>query len=356
LSAARRPARFFEPGLNGHLGWWWAVLLALAGGCWRPANRVVVYCALDREFAEGILDDFAQSSGLEVVARYDSEANKSIGLYEDLIREASRPRCDVHWNNEILATIRLQKRGILAPYESPSAQPFPALFKAKDHTWTAFAARARVLIVNTERVKADEHPRGMEDLTKPRWKGRVAMAKPLFGTTATHAACLFQAWGAEKAKAFYEQLKANDVQIVPGNKQVAVGVAAGQFDAGFTDTDDALIEIEQGKPVTLVYPDAEDNGNGRGTLFIPNTVALIKNCPNPEGAKKLIDYLLSPAVEAKLAHSQSRQIPLNPEVAEKMPAEVERARAARKLDVDFEQAATAWEESQKFLKGLFVIR
>ena len=71
-------------------------------------------------------------------------------------------------------------------------------------------------------MPAAEAPQSLEDLVEPAWKGRVAMAKPLFGTTATQGACLFQAWGAEEAKAFYEKLHANEVRIVPGNKQVAV--------------------------------------------------------------------------------------------------------------------------------------
>src|SRR5205085_3035459 len=129
------------------------LLLCLAlVGCGSSRNRVVVYCALDREFAEPILKDFTQETGLEVVPRWDTEANKSVGLYEDLVRERDRPRCDVHWNNEILATIRLQRQGLLQPYESPSAQAFPAPFRAMDNTWTAFAARARVLLVNTRRL------------------------------------------------------------------------------------------------------------------------------------------------------------------------------------------------------------
>ena len=44
------------------------------------------------------------------------------------------------------------------------------------------------------------------------------MAKPLFGTTATQAACLFQAWGADKASDFYRKLHANDVQLVRGQQ------------------------------------------------------------------------------------------------------------------------------------------
>jgi len=323
----------------------------------RGGPRVVVYCALDREFAEPILAEFTKTSGLEVISRYDTEANKSVGLYEDLIREAGRPRCDVHWNNEILATIRLQRQGVYAPYESPSALPYPARFKAVDHTWTAFAARARVLIVNTEKVAAGRTPKSLLDLTRPEWKGRVAMAKPLFGTTATHAACLFQAWGPEKARDYFERLKANDVQIVAGNKQVAVGVGLGQFDAGLTDTDDALAEIDQGRPVTMIFLDADAaEGSGQGTLFIPNTIALIKNCPHPEDAKKLIDYLLSPEVEAKLAQGESRQIPLNPQVKTDMPAVMLPARTARPFPVDFDKAADAWEDSQKFLKDAFALQ
>src|SRR5262249_22031219 len=131
-----------------------AVLAGLAGGCGPgKADRVVLYCAQDREFAESVLKDFTTRNGLAVATRFDTEANKAVGLYEDLIREARHPRCDVHWNNEILATLRLQRQGLLEPYASPSAQPYPAAFKASDHTWHAFAARARVLLINTELMK-----------------------------------------------------------------------------------------------------------------------------------------------------------------------------------------------------------
>ena len=138
------------------------------------------------------------------------------------------------------------------------------------------------------------------------------MAKPLFGTTATHAACLFAAWGDRKAKEFFEKLKRNEVQILSGNKQVAMTVAGGRADFGLTDTDDALIEVEKGMPVVIVYPD-QDAG-GLGTLFIPNTLAIIHGGPNPAAARRLVDYLLSPEVESTLAAGPSAQIPLNPNV------------------------------------------
>jgi iron(III) transport system substrate-binding protein len=334
------------------------VALSFPLGCRSAKSRVVLYCAHDREFVEEILKDFTKESGLEVVPRYDSEANKSVSLVEDLIREAKRPRCDVHWNNEILGTIRLQRHGVLEAYQSPAAEAFTKEWKADDHTWTAFAARARVLILNTEKVPdPNDWPKSFTDLLDPRWRGRVAMAKPQFGTTATQAACLFQAWGSDRAKAFYSKLHEQGVNIVPGNKQVAVGVGRGQFDIGMTDTDDAMAEIDAGRLVAMIFPDADASQNsGRGTLFIPNTIAVIKGGPNPEGAKKLVDFLLSPQIEKKLAESPSRQIPLNPKVKAALAKEIRTPQTARALPVDFAKAADLWTEAQTFLVKEFARR
>ena len=81
----------------------------------------------------------------------------------------------------------------------PHAGDIPDAFKAKDGTWYGFAARARILLVNTQLVAEADRPTGIHDLIDPKWKGKIGIAKPLFGTTATHAACLFAAWGEEKA-------------------------------------------------------------------------------------------------------------------------------------------------------------
>jgi iron(III) transport system substrate-binding protein len=324
-----------------------AGLLCGCGG--GPTKRVVLYCAQDEEFANQILAEFTKRTGLEVHPKFDTEADKSVSLYTELIREKDRPRCDVHWNNEILATIRLQKQELLEPYESPSAKPYPASAKAGDHTWTAFAARARILIVNTQLVKEADRPHSLFDLAVARWKGRVAMAKPEFGTSATQAACLFQVLGTEKAKEYYRNLRANQVQIVPGNKQVADGVGQGKFAFGVTDTDDAITEVEAGRPVVIVFPDRD----GMGTLFLPNTVAIIRGCPNPEGARKLVDYLLSAEVEGKLAETESHQIPLNPQVKAQLPKQIETPQTAKQMNVDFEKTAGMWDEVQTFLRQEF---
>jgi iron(III) transport system substrate-binding protein len=329
-----------------------SLLLISVIGCGKSESRVTLYCAQDQEFAEAILADFTQRTGIKVDVKYDTEADKSVSLYAELAREKDRPRCDVHWNNEILSTIRLQRQGVLEPYASPSAASYPPTTRPRDRTWQAFAARARILIVNTKMVPEADRPRSILELTDPRWKGRIAIAKPLFGTSATQAACLFEVLGRNKAEDFYRGLQKNEVRVVPGNKQVAEGVGQGQFAVGMTDTDDAIAEVEAGRRVVIIYPDGDRHIPGRmGTLFIPNTLALIRGSPNPEGGRKLIDFLLSAEIERKLADGASHQIPLNPSVV--APKAIETPRTVKAMEVDFEKAADLWDDAQTFLRNQF---
>jgi iron(III) transport system substrate-binding protein len=310
---------------------------------------VVVYSSQDREFGQPILRDYAKRTGVEVLPKFDVESTKTVGLANDIIAEASRPRCDLFWNNEILNTLRLGRKGLLAPFHPPSAEGYPAAFKAKDGTWYGFAGRARILIVNTQLVTEADRPKGIKDLLDPKWKGKIGIAKPLFGTTATHAACLFAAWGDEKAKAFFQGLKANEVQVLSGNKQVATAAGSGQIAFGLTDTDDAMGEIEAGSPVVIVYPDRKPDE--LGTLFIPNTLAIIKGAPHPDAARALADHLLSPEVEAGLANGPSAQIPLLKST--EASARVETPKTVHAMDADFEAAAKVWNKVAAFLANEF---
>ena len=310
---------------------------------------VVIYSALDREFAEPVLNGLAKQAGISLRSKFDVESTKTVGLTNTLIAEAVQPRCDLFWNNEILNTLRLKERGLLQPFQPLHAGDIPTAFIDRDGQWYGFAARARILIVNTKTVAEADRPKGLADLVNSRWKGKIGMAKPLFGTTATQAACLFAAWGEEKAKAFFRELKANGVQIFSGNRQVATAVGSGQIAFGLTDTDDANGELEAGSPVAIVYPDREPGQ--LGTLFIPNTLAMMKGAPHPEAARRLADLIVSPEVEATLAKGLSVQIPLLKST--KIPAQVETPATVHSMDVDFQAAAKLWDTAAVFLTAEF---
>ncbi len=207
-----------------------------------------------------------------------------------------------------------------------------------------------MLIVNKHLVPEPERPRRMSDLADPKWKGRIGMAKPLFGTTATHAACLFSAWGDEKATAYFRALKANPVLVLSGNTQVDTDVGAGKFAIGMTDTDDAIGELEAGSPVAIGYPDCAPDE--MGTLFIPNTLAILKARPTLKDAEMLAAYLPDPGsrgdVLAGGPKCRSRF-----EVDAGATTRVETPQTIHAMPADFEAAAKLWDKVAAFLAAEF---
>lgn len=280
-----------------------APLLALAlvlglPGC-GAAKSVVVYTAVDQVYAEPMIRQFTEETGIAVRQVFDVEAAKTTGLVNRLLAEKDRPQCDVFWSNEFIQTILLQEKGVLAAYGSPSAKDIPEAFREKDGYWTAFGGRARVLVVNTDLAPPERMPKRLLDLTETGVDpAKIGIALPVFGTTATHAAALYAALGRDAALAWHRSLKEKGVQVLDGNSVVRDKVANGELVMGLTDTDDAYGAVADGKPVTIVYLDQDDGD--MGTLVNPNTVALIAGGPNPGGGKQFIDWLLKPSSEAEL--------------------------------------------------------
>lgn len=80
---------------------------------------------------------------------------------------------------------------------------------------------------------------------------------------------------------------------------------------------------------------------------MPNTVCLIKNSPNPENGKKLIDYLLSKQTEAKLAKSCA-QMPLHKGV--ETPRDVPSLDNIVPMKINYAKTAEKLEQIQNYLK------
>jgi iron(III) transport system substrate-binding protein len=116
---------------------------------------------------------------------------------------------------------------------------------------------------------------------------------------------------------------------------------------GLTDTDDAIIERDAGRPVEIIFPDQQ----GMGTLFIPNALCVMRGTAHPEAAHQLIEYLLRPEVERRLANGPSAQFPVNPKIAE-LPR-VAPQENVQWMEVDFAAAANAWDSAATFLRSEF---
>jgi iron(III) transport system substrate-binding protein len=268
------------------------------------ANSVIVYCAQDQGYAETIFADFQRLTGLRVRAVFDSEAVKTVGLANRLLAEQANPQADVFWGNEELRTRQLAAHGVFRPTNG----------------WRAFGFRSRRLVINTNFVATSAPqetaagspasptrstepdarpsarippPRSLLELTNARWQGKVALAYPLFGTTATHFLALRQQWGQARWLDWCRALQANHPLVVDGNSVVVRLVGKGEAWVGLTDSDDIAAGQRAGYPIAAL-PLTEES------LLIPNTVGIVHRARHPDAAQRLSDYLVSHAVVERL--------------------------------------------------------
>jgi iron(III) transport system substrate-binding protein len=252
-----------------------ATLLRLKATWYRQElAKVFIYTSQDQVYAEPILKEFEQQTGIDVRAAYDSESVKTVGLVNRLIMEKDRPQSDLFWNNEELRTRQLAALGVF-------------------EKWTAAGYRSRRLAVNTNKVSLASAPHSLTELTNETWRGKVALAYPLFGTTATHFLALRQFWGEERWRNWCRALAANKPFLVDGNSVSAKLVARGEAWVGLTDSDDIAAEQREGGSI-VPLPLTEES------LLIPNTIAVVHGAHHQQAAEKLFVYLQQPAVLEKL--------------------------------------------------------
>ena len=240
-------------------------------------GHVVAYCAQDQEYAEAIFREFSRQTGIKVRPVYDNEAVKTVGLANRLIAERSHPQCDVFWGNEEMRTRQLAAQNV---------------FRATNG-WAAFGYRSRRIVINTNRLSLASAPRSLLELTNEAWRGKVALAYPQFGTTATHFHALHQHWGDQKWQAWCQALAANKPLLVDGNSMVVKAVGRGEAWIGLTDSDDIAAGQREGLAVAPL-PMTEE------TLLIPNTVGVVRGAPHPEAAQRLFEYLQGRGVAERL--------------------------------------------------------
>jgi len=243
----------------------------------KQGKTVVAYISQDQVYAEPFLNEFKRETGIRVRPIFDSEAVKTVAIANRLLAERARPQCDLYWGNEELRTRQL------------AAQD---LFR-KTNAWTTIGYRSRRLVINTNKLTLAGAPRSLLELTNPIWRGQVALAYPLFGTTSTHFLALRQQWGDDAWQNWCRALQANRPFLVDGNSVVVQFVSRGQARIGLTDSDDIAAAQREGAPVAALPLTAE-------SLLIPNTIAVVRAAPHPAAAEQLYEFLQRHAIVDQL--------------------------------------------------------
>ena len=292
--------------------------MALPVGCARDGsgsdtNTVVLYTSVDDVFAQMVADAFTEQTGIVVQILGDTEATKTTGLVTRIGAEMDHPVGDVWWSSEPMGTILLDRAGALEPgaMAGTVSEDWPTALRSENWSWVGIAMRARVIAYAPDRI--ENPPTTLAALTDPKYSGLVGMARPQFGTTRIHMAILADQWGIVSFAGWLAAMESNTLRLYDGNARVVAAIAMGEIDIGLTDTDDVWSGQSNGWKVELVYESNENHPQWAsiGPTLIPNTVAVIKDAPNPQLAKQLAAFLVSPAVEELLYQSTTHNTPID---------------------------------------------
>jgi iron(III) transport system substrate-binding protein len=244
-----------------------AVLLALPA----HAASVVVYTTQAREVSGPVFRQFTQETGIEVKAVHDGEAFKGAGLSDRLLAEKGRPRGDLFWSDEEVRTVQLVQAGVL---DAASV--------------TNFGHRQRQLVIRSATITNDFLPLTLEDLTRSAARGQVALGDPRFGIASSHFLALRQRLGEAAWERWCRALAANQPLLADDDAAVVRLVADGRALVGLAGSDAIRALQREGRKIMPLSLGAEDG------LSIRNSAALVKGGPNPEAARKLLAFLVSP--------------------------------------------------------------
>ena len=111
----------------------------------------------------------------------------------------------------------------------------------------------------------------------------------------------------DKAWDYVTAFQNNLTGILSSSSAIYKGTYEGEYAVGVSYEDPCvgLLVDGAGDKVRLVYPE-------EGAVWLPAGVAIIKNAPNMENAKKFMDWLISDEGQAEIAKTTAR--PVNPNI------------------------------------------
>ncbi len=246
-------------------------------------GTVTVYCPHEANpLADGV-KGFEEATGIKV----DVVAAGSGELLKRIEAEAANPLCDVFWGGGAESTAAYAK--YFDSFVATDDAQIPSTLKDSGDKWIGESPVPVVIMYNKDLVKEDEVPTGWADLLNPKWKGKIAYADPAKSGSAYSLLCtMITAFGKDDGKGwdFIKQLYANlDGKIQGSSSNSYKMVADGEYYIGLTQEKSVQTYLLAGANVGMVYPK-------EGTSAVPDSIAIVKGCKNPDNAQIFVNYML----------------------------------------------------------------
>ena len=257
-------------------------------------GSLVIYSGRSESLVAPIIEQFRRASGIDVRVKYGGTSEIAATIQE----EGANSPADVFWAQDPGALGALAP--ILSPLPEDATAAVPEWARHDEGRWVGISGRARVIVYNTD-LADNELPQSLEDLTDPKWKGRVGWP-PTNASFRVMVTAMRQAWGEDRTRQWLEGMLANDVKVFPKNTPIVAAAGAGEVDVGL---------VNHYYLHRFIAAEGDDfgarnlylNDGGPGSLIMVAGAGVLETAANADNAEKFVRFLLSTVAQQYFAAS-----------------------------------------------------
>ena len=282
-----------------------AVALAVADAA--AQGSITVLCSVQQEWCTALAAAFQKDTGIRVAVTQKGSGEG----FAQVAAEKANPKLDVWFGGTGDPHLQAAEQDLTQPYKSPRLSELHPWAQKQAETsgykTVGLYAGALGFGYNTEVLakKKLPPPACWKDLLRPELRDEIQMANPnSSGTAYTAIATLVQLMGEDQAFAYLKELHKNIGAYPKSGTGPIKAVARGEAAVSVSFVHDGPGETLAGFPVKTATP-------CEGTGYEIGSLSIIKGARNLDGAKKFVDWALTPAAQKLGAEAKQFQLPSN---------------------------------------------
>lgn len=261
------------------------VLVFTMAACGDKKEKILIYSSSEdysiAYMTERLTEEFPN---YDITVEYLSTGNHAAKL----LAEGRETECDITNDLDYAYLAQLEQQGNLADLSEYDYSIYCSDTVQSDR-YIVECRNGGAVILNTKVLTENglAEPKSYEDLLKPEYQGLISMPNPkASGTGYMFLKSLVNAWGEEEAFSYFEKLNANILQYTSSGAGPVNALVQGEVAIGLGMTAQAVLQINEGAPLKIVYFE-------EGSPFTLYGMSIIQGKETRACVKEVFDFLVS---------------------------------------------------------------
>lgn len=256
-----------------------------------PSQSLTIYSGRAESLVGDIIQQFRDETGIRVNVKYAATGP----LAAMILEEGRRTPADIFFAQDPGGLGVLAEADRLA--ELPTHLQHRVAYEHRDPLgrWVGVTGRLRTIAYSTERLVYVELPESVEELTAPKWRGRVGWA-PSNASFQAFVTAMRHQHGETATEQWLRDMIANGVRTYANNTSIAQAIADGEVDLGLVNhyyVHRINAERNGNFPVANHVPMGDQGHGDIGGAMLISGAAILNTSSNRDSAERFIEFLLS---------------------------------------------------------------